>query len=853
VDVDLKTKEDARTPLVSLVEFVLKYATHGDQVAVRYRRGYRMESWSYARIVQEANRLARELEARNIGKGDSVLLWGENSPEWIVCFFGCLLRGAVIVPIDHAGTAEFASRVAREVNAKLMIRSRALPECAPQIEAIVLESLSEITAKHASSPYPAADLSHQDELEIIFTSGTTAEPRGVVISHGNVLANIQPLEREIQKYLRYERFFHPIRFLNLLPLSHVFGQMLGIFIPPLLAGTVIYINSQKPSEVIEMIRRERASVLVAVPRIIEALRREIQRQVERDGQLEKFNQDFAQSEKEHFLWRWWRFRRIRSQFGWKFWAFISGGAALADQDETLWNRLGYAVIQGYGMTETTSLISLNHPFRSTKGSIGQVFPGMEVRVDEHGEILVRGENVARAYRQNDQVKSLAESDGWFHTGDLAESDASGRLYFKGRRKNVIVTAAGMNVYPEDLEKTIRREAGVRDCVVIGLERDGNEEACAVLLMDDPQVSPASVIENANRSLAEYQRIRQWFQWSERDFPRTPTQKPMLARIREVVSAKIGATVPAQNGSGGLATLITQITGRSVKLDSGDTKLEADLQMSSLDRVELMSALEERYQTDLSEVRFSEAATIGQLEKLLTESRAASVEHVYPKWPQQWLTTIFRLGVYYSLAWPATYLLAAPRIRGREKLRGLRGPVLVVANHITYLDIAWVLPALPARLRNRLATAMRGERLAEMRRPLKQMKLFERFMERLRYYLALSLFNVFPLPQYAGFLKSFSFVGDLADRGWNILVFPEGVTSEDGKMVHFRSGIGLLAKQLNLPIIPMRLSGLIDLKQQNRILARPGHVQVTIGEPVRFSVEQDANEIARELERRVAEL
>jgi long-chain acyl-CoA synthetase len=820
---ELPAKVDSRAILVSLVEFVSKYAEHADEIAVRYRRGYRMESWSYARIVQGANRLARELEARNIGKGDSVLLWGENSPEWIIGFFGCVLRGAVIVPIDHAGTAEFASRVAREVNANLMIRSRALPECAPQIEAIVLESLSEITAKHASSLYPAADVSHQDTLEIIFTSGTTAEPRGVVISHGNVLANIEPLQREIQKYLRYERFFHPIRFLNLLPLSHVFGQMLGLFIPPLLAGTVIYINSQKPSEVIEMIRRERVSVLVAVPRIIESLRREMQRQVERDGQLEKFNQDFVQSEKEHFLLRWWRFRRIRSQFAWKFWAFISGGAALAEQDETFWNRLGYAVIQGYGMTETTSLISLNHPFHSTKGSIGQVFPGMEVRVDEHGEILVRGENVARAYRQNDQVKELAESDGWFHTGDLAETDASGRLYFKGRRKNVIVTPAGMNVYPEDLEKAIRREAGVRDCVVIGLERDGNEEACAVLLMDDPQKSAASVIENANRSLAEYQRIRQWFQWGERDFPRTPTQKPMLARIREVVSSRLAAKAPAQNGNSSLANLITQITGPSVKVDSGDAALEADLQMSSLDRVELMSALEERYQTDLSEVRFSQAATIGQLEKLLTESHAAPVEHVYPKWPQHWLTTVFRLVVYYLLAWPATYLLAAPRIRGREKLSGIRGPVLVVSNHITYLDIAWILPALPARLRNRLATAMRGERLAEMRRPAKEMKLFERFMERLRYYLALSVFNVFPLPQYSGFLKSFSFAGDLADRGWNILIFPEGVTSEDGKMVHFRSGIGLLAKQLNLPIIPMRLSGLIDLKLQNRILARPGHV------------------------------
>ncbi len=322
-----------------------------------------------------ANRTARELESRNIGKGDCVLLWGENSPEWMVLFFGCVLRGAVVVPIDHGSTPDFVARVSREVNAKLLVRSRASVQPELEPDSIELESLAELCAKHDSSPYPALELTRQDTLEIIFTSGTTAEPRGVVISHGNVLANIEPLEKEITKYLKYERIFHPIRFLNLLPLSHVFGQMLGIFIPPLLAGTVVYVNSQKPGELIEVVRRERVSVLVAVPRIIESLRREILRQMERDAHLKEFEETFASSERQHFLLRWWRFRKIHSRLGWKFWAIISGGAALPEVEETFWNRLGYAVIQGYGMTETTSMISLNHPFQTAKGSIGKLFLG----------------------------------------------------------------------------------------------------------------------------------------------------------------------------------------------------------------------------------------------------------------------------------------------------------------------------------------------------------------------------------------------------------------------------------------------------------------------------------------------
>jgi long-chain acyl-CoA synthetase len=838
----------------SLVDFVEKYAANGNEVAIRHRRGYRMETWSYARIIQGGNRLARELEFRGIGKGDAVLLWGENSPEWIITFFACLLRGAVIVPVDHGSTVEFASRIAREVNAKLMFRSRTLPDPELPIQTVVLESVSELTAARDSSPYPAPSLSRGDTLEIIFTSGTTSEPRGVVISHGNVLANIEPLEREIRKYLRYERIFHPLRFLNLLPLSHVFGQMLGIFIPPFLAGTVVFIDSLKPSEIVDVIRRERVSVLVAVPRFIESLQREIQNKVERDGLTVQFNEAFARTEKEHFLRRWWRFRRIRSRFGWKFWAFISGGAALPEHVEVFWTRLGYAAIQGYGMTETTSLISLNHPFHTTQGSIGKVFPGVEVRVDEHGEILVRGENVAKAYRRADGAQPVAETDGWFRTGDLAESGEDGRLYFKGRKKNVIVTPAGMKVYPEDLEKELRRQPGVRDSVVIGLERDGNAEPCAVLLMNGGADSnPESAVQNANRSLAEYQHIRNWFAWPDADFPRTPTLKPLLPRIREVVNSKIGVTATSDDGDSAVAAMITKIIGRPVTSGSRNAGLEADLKLTSLDRVELMSALEDRYQTELNEVKFSESGSIAQLEKLLTETRAASVEHAYPRWPQSWLTTAIRLAIYYLLAWPATYLLAAPRVRGRENLRGLQGPVLVISNHVTYLDIAWILPALPARFRNRLATAMGGERLAQMRRPPKEMNLFGRLHEQLDYFLALSLFNVFPLPQQFGFLKSFSFAGDLADRGWNILVFPEGQTTLDGSIVAFRAGIGLLAKQLNIPIVPVRLSGLYDLKQQNRILARPGQVKVVIGQPVRFSPDQNANEIARELERRVREL
>ena len=317
-------------------------------------------------------------------------------------------------------------------------------------------------SRHSTARYDPAPVAAGDPLEIIFTSGTTAEPKGVVITHGNVLTNVAPLETEIQKYLKYERWFHPVRFLNLLPLSHVFGQFLGMFLPSIMAGTVIFQESLGPSEVMQTIRRERVSVLVAVPRMLQSLKDKLERDLEGAGRVEAFSARFRRAEGRPFLRRAWIFRRMHGQFGWKFWAFISGGAALDQDTEEFWSRLGFAVIQGYGLTETTSLVSVNHPFHLGKGSIGKILPGREVKLAEDGEILVRGGGVAAGYWKGNPsgpsgpVTSVTDDEGWYRTGDLGGLDAEGNLYFKGRKKDVLVTPAGMNVYPEDLEAAFAR-------------------------------------------------------------------------------------------------------------------------------------------------------------------------------------------------------------------------------------------------------------------------------------------------------------------------------------------------------------------------------------------------------------
>jgi len=805
--------------------------------------GYRKVRWSYLQVAERAYQFARELEARGIGKGDRVLIWGPNSAEWVSVFFGCALRGVVAVPIDHIATQEFARKVSDQVNAKLIVCSREHQKTFTT--EIWFDDLSGILSRHDPKPYTGVQIQPGDTLQIIFTSGTTAEPKGVVITHANVLANIEPLELEIGKYLKYERWVHPVRFLNLLPLSHVFGQFLGIFLPQLMAGTVIFQEALTPSEVVRTIRSERVSVLVAVPRILQSLKEKIERDLKDRGQDEWFQRKYSEAEGKHFLHRWWIFRRIRREFGWKFWAFISGGATLDRVTEEFWDRLGYAAIQGYGLTETTSIVSVNHPFRLGKGSIGKVLAGREVKLAPEGEILVRGGGVVGSYWNRGQATPVSEAQGWYGTGDIGELDADGNLYFKGRKKEVIVTSAGMNVYPEDLEAALRRQPGVKDCVVLAQPKGGNAEPQAVLILESG-TQPEEVIRGANQHLAEYQKIRSWFVWLDRDFPRTSTQKAKLTEIRDAVSTTGG---PA---SSPLSELIARIKGQSAAVTS-NANLESDLNLSSLDRVELLAALEEKYQVDLSETRFSAVNTVGDLERALQGEMPSRTRYHYPRFAQRWPVTWIRRITDYVMLMPSVFLLGWPKIEGRENLRGINEPVLVICNHIGDVDLGFIRTALPERLGRRLATATGGEALEALRTPPHTKAILSRAFDQLKWLLGVSLLNLFPLPREAGFRESFQFAGELVDRGYSVLVFPEGRHTEDGQMRPFRSGIGLLANNLNIPIVPMRIDGLFELKREGKRFARPHIIRVKIGSPITFPDNQAPQTIARELQKRVAQL
>jgi len=826
------------------------------ETAFARRDGLRTARWSYEKIAKTAYQFARELEALGLGKGDRVLLWAENSPEWVASFLGCLLRGIIVVPLEVQSTPAFASRVQQQVNAKLALCDAGVRPLADlNLPILTLTRINSLIAHHSFAPYPVADITSDDIVEIVFTSGTTAEPKGVIITHRNLLANLIPLEQEIKGYLKWERMVHPVRFLNLVPLSHVFGQFMGIFVPPLLQGQVLFQESLNPAHIVSTVKRERISVVVTVPRVLEVLRERIERVFESQRKLQQFRKALNSTAGKHFILRWWKFRQVHRMFGWKFWAFVSGGAALKPQTEEFWRRVGFAVVQGYGMTETAGLVSVNHPFKLGRGSIGRVLRGQELKLAENGEILVRGENVSPGYWR-DSAQTTSGQVEWFRTGDVGQMDGQGNLYFRGRQKEVIVTSAGVNIYPEDIEVVLDRQPEIKASAVIENLSAHGPEPLAVLILRDNQVKADSVINRANESLDQNQQLRRWIVWSGEDFPRTVTQKIRKQVVAEKVAAELAGAIPslASTASNPLTEIVTRISKElPSKLDLS-AKLGLDLKLDSLGRVELLSALEEKYQVEIDEAAFTDATTLAEVEKMVREGQHQEAGHYpYPRWQQRWPMSWLRIALLYSVVFPFICIMGWPKIRGKKHLRRLRAPIVFICNHVTMVDHALVLFALPWRFKARIAIAQDGELLREWRHPSKGMGLFMRLLCLLKYFSVVLFFNVFSMPQKSGFRQSFNFAGEMMDGGYNLMIFPEGKRTEHGEMNPFRLGSGLLIKELNAEVVPIRIDGLWQLKQADRHFAERGEISMIIGHPVRYSFQDEPAQIAADLAARVKAL
>ncbi|HEY7497927.1 MAG TPA: AMP-binding protein [Vicinamibacterales bacterium] len=821
----------------TLIDFFDDLASNQGEFLV-YDDGYRTWSLTYREVVGAAGRFAERLRAEGIAKGQSIAIWSENRPEWIVAFWGCLLEGVVLVPIDYRASDAFLSRVAEIVDARAILTGDVVDAAPLHAAARPVWPLSELRSAAAPRADGAArpQISRDDTAEIIFTSGATAEPKGVVITHRNILANIVPIEKEVAKYKGYAKPFLPIRFLNLLPLSHMFGQAMATFVPPMLPGVVVFTRSYSPDDIVRQIHDRRISVLVCVPKILEVLK----------DHLLRVAPESAAPPPKPMKWmaRWWHYRRVHRLFGLKFWAIVVGAAPLDPDLEAFFGRLGFVVIQGYGLTETAPIVTLNHPFHAAQGAVGKPIAGVEIKIADDGEILVRGENVTRGYFNAPEETRSAFRDGWFHTGDVGELDDKGQLRIRGRKKEMIVTPEGLNVFPEDVEHALTAQAGVRDAAVVGAPAGGStsERVHAVLVLE-PGANLDEIIRAANAQLGDHQKIRAAAVWPGTELPRTEgTRKLKRRELKTWLSGERDRERPQGAASG---RTVASVLGRFApgRTLSSATTLD-ELGLSSLERVELMMALEEAFQVTVDEGRFSAAKTLADLEALTRPLEAAgpaalqasagqpAAEPIdFPKWNQALPARALRRASLPTWILPLGRIFARVDARGLEHLDGIEGPVIFAANHQSHFDTPVILDALPARWRYRVAPAMAKEFFKAHFYP-------DRFStsayvkNSANYYLASLFFNAFPLPQReTGTRQTLRYIGELVGRGSSILIYPEGRRTEAGDIAKFQPGVAMIAAKLGVPVVPVRLRGLDQILHHTWKFPKRGRAEVSFGRPI----------------------
>ena len=513
------------------------------------------------------------------------------------------------------------------------------------------------------------------------------------------------------------------------------------------------------------------------------------------------------------------------------------------------------MIQGYGLTETAPIVTLSHPFRLRAGSVGTPIAGVEVALAEDGEILVRGENVARGYIG---AADRETGDGWLHTGDLGAIGSEGQVFIRGRKKDLIVPADGTKVLPEDVERVVEGLGGVREAAAVGVTPgDAAGEQVHVVLVLEPGIDPQAVVAQANRRLESHQRIRGAHVWPQAALPRTDgTGKLKRTVVREWLRGGASAAAAPAAGDPVLA-VVERYARRGVT--AGTTFDE--LGLSSLERVELLAGArgclpDPHRRADVRGGARRRSAARARLRtarrRAATNDGAAGEPDDQPAWNQSAAARLVRRIALGGFLLPLTRLFAWTRVDGREHLADLAGPVVFAANHQSYVDTGVILAALPPRWRYRVATAMSKEFFAAYFYPSGQSRL-RRAGSGVVYHLAALFFAAFPLPQrHPGARRTMRYVGELLESGTSILLFPEGEITDTGAISWFRPGVGMIASRLGATVVPVRLDGVDHVLHRRWKMARPARVRVTFGAPLR-QLDPDYAAAARQIESAVRAL
>jgi long-chain acyl-CoA synthetase len=750
------------------------------------------------------------------------------------------LTGIIAVPLDMRVKTDFVQHIAQETEATAGIKSKFQPNTAD----IKWWNIEELPLALADTPptFTEPEINDNDILEIVYTSGTTSDPKGVILTNKNIVANI----KSVSEVLTLDKNW---RFLSILPLSHMFEQTVGLFIPLFYGCSITYLKTRKSAAIMQAIQEEKITSITAVPLLLQTLQERIFREVQSQGKERLFHSMLRIASHMPRNFRKILFRSLHKKLGGKLTFFSTGGAPLEKEVEHFWNAVGVKIIQGYGLTETSPIVSCNTIKSPKLHSVGKVLPHQQLRLSRDGEILVKGENVTTGYYKRPEMIDNYFEDGWYKTGDIGELDEEGHLRIKGRVKNMILTSSGLNVYPEDIEVEINRHPAVKDSCVLGVQVEGKTLIQAVLLLEDKDADPGAIIDPANEALADHQKIQTYALWEKPDFPRTPTLKIqrrfVLKELQQKTRIEEKEEVELVKP---LYSIIQLVTGEHAGKIVPEASLGRDLKIDSLRRVELVGTIEEELGVEIDESLISDKTTIADLEQCIASQKKVQ-GYVVKHWPLTRLAVFFRRLVQVGFIFPLLIPYISFRVMGKEKFKGVKRPFLLIANHASHLDAVVLVRALPWYVRRRLAVAAAADTFQHWDASNASLK--ERVARKAVTLLAILGLNIFPFQRYAGIKKSLEYSGQLMDRGWSVLIFPEGKLTRDGEMHEFKGGAGLLVREMNVPVVPAKIMGLYEILDYRSYWPKKrGKITIRFGDPMTFSQRDSYEDITRRLEQEV---
>jgi long-chain acyl-CoA synthetase len=553
-------------------------ARYGDRPALGLRRDDgSAERWSFRQLTRRSKAAAWRLRALGLQRGDRLMTWSPSMPELPAVYFAAMRAGVVLVPLDLRMAPDAVGGIADKAEAARLAvgTGRDAPDAAEAGLDRMPTSTVEDLAAEPDADWPA-DWETQVEgwqrpapaelVEIIFTSGTTGQPKGVMLTHGNILASVLAAEHVIKPQEH--------RVVSLLPLSHLLEQVTALFYALTVGADILYVRSRNPRVIFEAIRHHHVTTMVVVPQVLELFWAAIEREVERSGRANAF--DRLRRIARHLPYRLRRilFRRVHAQLGGGLNLFVCAGAFLPPSLQQAWEDLGVVVMQGYGATECGPAAVTTKEDHAL-GTVGKPIPGFHVKLAPDGEILMQGPSLFQGYwRDPEATANALTPDGWYRTGDIGRFDKGGHLILMGRTKDIIVLPNGLNVYPEDIENALR-VAGLRDSVVTETEPGRIE---AIILPPGGPVLPTpgagttheiadpaavrrqinAAVKAANATLAPHQRVVAWRLWPDADFPRTHTLKVKRDQVR--AWAAVHEPLPVREQGSGTDAATTSTPG-----------------------------------------------------------------------------------------------------------------------------------------------------------------------------------------------------------------------------------------------------------------------------------------------------